>query len=54
LKKDCKVYDRTTKDPQVIGAKYSGTTITKTDEYKYWVGFSLSAGQKGYIAKTCF
>lgn len=54
FKKDCKIYDRTTKDPQVLGMKNSGNSIVKTDETKYWIGFALSPSQKGFVAKTCF
>ena len=54
LRKDCKIYDRTSKDPQVIGVKYNGTSIVKTEESKYWIGFALSPAQKGFVAKTCF
>jgi hypothetical protein len=54
LKKDCKIYDRVTKGPQVLGVKYNGTSIVKTDESKYWIGFALSPNQKGFVAKTCF
>jgi chromosome segregation ATPase len=54
LKHNCRVFDAPKKGAKVLGVRQGGTAISKTDEGRTWVAFTVDGGGKGFLAKSCF
>lgn len=54
FKRNCRVFDGPTRGSKVLEVKPVGTAVSKVDEGKTWIAFSLSDGRKGFAARGCF
>lgn len=54
FKRKCRVFDKPGKGGKPLGSKSAGSSVTKSDEGKNWIAFTLKDGRKVYAAKACF